>query len=85
MRKSQAEILTELRLRLGHNENTEHIIDWVNDLWYTRDFLVRQFGREYTSVLLEAVESYSATLSLHDLVVIASEPVLKDLDRSFLN
>jgi hypothetical protein len=83
MGKTQYEILTELRHRLGQSETTEHLIDWVLDLWETRDFLIKHLGREYTSTLLGAVESSCADLCLHDLVV--CQPTPQDLDRSSLN
>ena len=73
-RKTQAEILKEIRLRLGHNEEAEHLIDWVLDVWETRQFLIRAVGQEYTLAILEAVESCSADLHLHELILYTPDP-----------
>ncbi len=62
MKKTRAEILTELRHRLGVSENTEHLLDWIFDVWETRDFLLRLLGREYTNAIIEATESFAADI-----------------------
>lgn len=68
MNKTRAEILIELRHRLGPGEQIAHLLDWVLDLWETRDFLLKHLGREYTELVVSAVESSSFDLQGHDLV-----------------
>lgn len=83
MRKTQMEIITDLRHRLGQNEQTEHLIDWVLDMWETRKFLLKRFGRAYTFTIVEAVESCSSALPLDDFVL--CEPSHEEVSRSLLN
>lgn len=83
MRKTRAEILIELQNRLGPNETTEHLIDWVLDLWETRDFLFRLLGRESTATIIEAAESSMTDARLHECIVY--DLVLEDVNPSSLN
>ena len=83
MRKTRTEILTELQHYLGQSEQTEHLIDWVLDIWETRDLLVRRFGRTYASAIVEAIDASSPPLSLNDFVV--CEPAHEEVQHSLLN
>jgi hypothetical protein len=83
MRKTRTEILTELQHRLGQSEQTEHLIDWVLDIWETRDLLVKRFGWMYASEIVEAVDSYFPALRLDDFVV--CEPAYEEVQHSLLN
>jgi len=83
MRKTQMEIITDLRHRLGQNEQTEHLIDWVLDMWETRNFLLKCFGGAYTFTIIEAVESCSSALQLDDFI--PCEPSHEEMDRFLLN
>jgi hypothetical protein len=83
MKKTRAEILIELRHRLGANENTEHLLDWIFDVWETRDFLLRLLGREYTNTIIEATES-SFTDILPDERVLCELP-LEEVNSFALN
>lgn len=83
MSKTRAEILIELQHHLGPSENTGHLIDWVLDLWETRDFLFKLLGKEYTRAILEATESSSFDLQQPDLVSYHIPP--DDQKHSLLN
>jgi hypothetical protein len=41
-------IVTALREQLGNLEETEHLIDYIQDAWETFDLLLERFGRENT-------------------------------------
>ena len=69
MNKTRAEILIELQHRLGPGEQTAHLLDWVLDLWETRDFLLKRLGKEDTEMIVSAVESSTFDLQGHDLVL----------------
>jgi hypothetical protein len=43
---SRQDIITALRTELGPNEGTEHLIDWLLDMWETIDLLIGRFGEE---------------------------------------
>jgi hypothetical protein len=83
MSKTRAEILIELQHRLGPGEQTAHLLDWVLDLWETRDFLLKRLGKEYTEIVVSAVESSSFNLQLHDLALCNVTP--DDLNLSSWN
>jgi hypothetical protein len=83
MKKTRAEVLIELRHRLGTSENTEHLIDWLLDVWETRDFLLRLLGREYTATVIEATESSATDLMFHE-PIFCKFP-LEDANASSLN
>lgn len=83
MRKTRAEILIELQRRFGPNENTGHLIDWVLDLWETRDFLQKLVGQDDTRTILEATDFslFDASSEKRVLHPFASD----DLNSSSLN
>ena len=83
MRKTRTEILMEQQHHLGQSEQTEHLSDWVLDIWETRDLLVRRFGRTYASAIVDAADSCSPALSLDDFVV--CEPAHDEMQHSLLN
>lgn len=83
MRKTRTEILMELQHHLGQSEQTEHLIDWVLDIWETRDLLVRRLGRTYASAIVDAVDASSPALSLDDFVV--CEFAHEEMQHSLLN
>ena len=82
MRKTRADILIELEHRFGHSEETEHLLDWVRDLWETRDLLLKRLGSAYTMVILNAEASCSLGFRLDDLV---TEEVLQEIPNALLN
>jgi hypothetical protein len=83
MSKTRAEVLIELQHRLSPSETTEHLLDWVLDLWETRDILLKRLGKEYTEIIVSAVASSSFNLQLHDLVLCNVTP--DDLNPSSWN
>ena len=83
MSKPRTEILTQLWCQLGPGEQTEHLIDWILDVWETMDFLLKRFGRVSTFMIVEAVESSSTDFRLDDFVV--CEPTHEALLSSLLN
>ncbi|MBV9617170.1 MAG: hypothetical protein JO031_17090 [Ktedonobacteraceae bacterium] len=83
MSKTRAEILIELRHRFGQNETTEHLIDWLLDVWETRDFLLRFLGREDTDTAISAVGSSVVDMRPYEHAL--CELPLEALSRSSLN
>ncbi|WP_376797467.1 hypothetical protein [Thermogemmatispora sp.] len=41
---SRQDIIAALRTELGPGEETEHLIDWLLDMWETIDLLIARFG-----------------------------------------
>lgn len=64
MKQTRLEMIKALRCMLGHSEETEQVIDWVQDAWYTYDFLSRLIGRSYTRCIMEAVDEEDAFIEL---------------------
>jgi hypothetical protein len=56
MRQTRLEIIKELSSVLGHSEETEHVIDWVQEVWETYDFLVKRVGREHAHQIMNAID-----------------------------
>ncbi len=44
MNSIQQKIVEQIRQELGASEDTEHLVDWIIDLWSTFDILVDRFG-----------------------------------------
>ncbi|GER83156.1 MAG: hypothetical protein IMW90_02850 [Thermogemmatispora sp.] len=42
--ESRQDHLSALRAELGASEETEHLIDWLLDMWETIDLLIARFG-----------------------------------------
>jgi hypothetical protein len=60
-------MLKELRRILGHNEETEHVIDWVQDAWQTYDVLIERVGRERAHQIINAMDIFPAVATRDDL------------------
>jgi hypothetical protein len=41
---TRQEIIAQIRKELGNCEDTEHLIDWLEDLWATFEVLTDRFG-----------------------------------------
>ena len=58
VKRSQGELIEQLRNELGAGENTEHLIDWLQDAWETLAMLKAQFGEA------RALQLYTASAPL---------------------
>jgi hypothetical protein len=67
MRPTRFEMINELRRILGHNEETEHVIDWVQDAWQTYDVLIECVGRERAHQIINAMDILPDVVTWHDL------------------
>ena len=67
MRQTRFEIIKELQCMLGYSEETEHVIDWVRDVWETYDFLVKRIGRERAHQIINAMEVCPDVITRDDL------------------
>ena len=63
---NRAEAIQELQRVLGHHEETEHLIDWLQDAWYTYDLLIERVGKERAQAMINTFEPSSAMGILHD-------------------
>jgi hypothetical protein len=50
-------LIEQLRNELGANEDTEHLVDWLEDAWETLDLLRERFGES------RAMQLYTASVS----------------------
>ena len=53
-----------LRQTLEQEVETEHLIDWIEDLWDTVDTLVQRFGEEEANKIIHA----HLAITIHSLV-----------------
>jgi len=60
-------MMNELRRVLGHTEETEILIDWVQDAWQTYDVLIERVGRERAHQIINAVNLFPDVVTRHDL------------------
>jgi hypothetical protein len=67
MRPTRFEMMNELRRILGHNEETEHMIDWIQDAWQTYDVLIERVGRERAHQIINAMDLFPAVVIRDDL------------------
>ena len=67
MKPTRFEMLNELRSILGHSEETEHLIDWLQDAWQTYDALIERVGRERAYQIINAIDIFPDTVTQHDL------------------
>ena len=67
MRPTRFEVMRELRRLFGNREETEHLIDWLQDAWHTYDVLVERVGQESATQMIHAVETASDAPRPHDL------------------
>ncbi len=44
VKRKQQEIIEQIRRDLGACEETEHLIDWIMDMWSTMDLVIGRFG-----------------------------------------
>ena len=44
VKRKQGELIAQLRTELGAGEDTEHLIDWLQDAWETLEMLRARFG-----------------------------------------
>ncbi len=55
MSPTRFEMMNELRRLLGMAEETEMLIDWVQDAWQTYDLLIERIGEEYAHQIMNAI------------------------------
>lgn len=67
MRQTRFASIDELRHMLGHSEETEHMIDWIQDAWQTYDLLIKRIGREHAHQIINAMERAPDDVSLYGL------------------
>lgn len=67
MKQARLEIIKELHYIFGHSEETEHVIDWVQDTWETYDFLIKRIGREHAHQIMNAMDICPDVFSQDDL------------------
>jgi hypothetical protein len=51
---TRQDILRVVLHELGDSEETQHLLDYMRDLWETKDLLTRRFGPEATRKIIEA-------------------------------
>jgi hypothetical protein len=68
MKQARCEMIQALRRTLDHSEETEQVIDWIQDAWDTYDFLSRLIGRSYACRIMEAVDEENAFIELQESV-----------------
>ncbi len=56
MRQTRFGTINRLRDVFGRSEETEHVIDWVQDVWETYDLLVKLVGRECAHQIINAMD-----------------------------
>jgi hypothetical protein len=66
--QTRVEIIAALSRELGNSEETEHLIDWLLDVWETVDILVERFGAECARSMLLA-ESAAPATPIHELLI----------------
>ena len=66
MKQTRSEMIKALRCTLGHSEETEHVIDWVQDAWSTYDFLSKLIGKSYACQIMEATDVEDAFIELEE-------------------
>lgn len=54
MQATRYEILEKIREELGESEETEMLVDYIQDLWETVDLLKRKFSQERTLEIMHA-------------------------------
>jgi len=66
MTPNRAEVIQELRRVLGHHEETEHLIDWLQDAWHTYDLLIERVGKERAQAMINTFDPLPDMGILHD-------------------
>jgi hypothetical protein len=69
MRPTRFEMKNELRSILGHTEETEILIDWLQDAWQTYDALIKRVGKECASQIINTMDIFPDVVTQHDLIV----------------
>ncbi len=66
MRQTRSEMIKALRQTLGQSEETEHVIDWVQDAWSTYDHLSKLIGKAYACQIMEATHEEDRFIELEE-------------------
>jgi hypothetical protein len=83
MRPTRFEMMNELRRILGPSEETEHVIDWVQDAWQTYDVLIERVGRECAYQIINAMDLFPTVVTQKRLT--AYDHTAEPTDEYFLN
>ena len=83
MKQARCEMIQALRRTLEHSEETEQVVDWIQDAWYTYDFLSRLIGRSYACRIMEAVDEEDTFIELQEGVV--HEHIFEYINGRMLN
>jgi short-subunit dehydrogenase involved in D-alanine esterification of teichoic acids len=61
---TQYDVLNVLRHELGQSEETEHLLDWIQEMWETTNMLIDRFGVELARKIILAPLSTSVRETL---------------------
>ena len=67
MRPTRFEVMNELRSILGHAEETEILIDWLQDAWQTYDALIERVGKERAYQIIHTMGLFPDAVTQPDL------------------
>ena len=67
MRPTRFEMIHKLRRILGPTEETEILIDWLQDVWQTYDALIERVGKERAYQTINAMDIFPDAVTQHDL------------------
>ncbi len=83
MRLTRFEMMNELRRMVGPTEETEILIDWLQDAWQTYDALIECVGKKHAYQAINAVDLFHNVVTQHDLTSYNSTD--EQTNRYFLN
>ena len=83
MRPTRFEMMNELRSILGHTEETEILIDWLQDAWQTYDALIKRVGKERAYQILNAMDIFPDAVTQHNLI--SYDHTNEHIDQYLLN
>ena len=83
MKPTRFEVMNELRGILGHTEETEHLIDWLQDAWQTYDALIERVGKERAYQIINVLDMLPDVVTQHDLI--SYDHTNEHIDQYLLN
>ncbi len=54
---TRSDVIRILRSELGQTEETEHWVDWIQDMWETQDKLIERFGLDAVKKIINLPSS----------------------------
>ncbi len=83
MRPTRFDVMNELRSIIGHTEEAEILIDWLQDAWQTYDALIERVGKERAYQIINVMDMFTDTITHHDLT--SYDHTNENVDQYLLN